>query len=106
MTEPVIIYTQEPEGKCPVQAEGTINGREFYFRSRGSGWALHIAGLSGDAIASDRWHHYEDYPGTDYEEPTNLHGHLCYFSAGWAESAECKAFIERAAKLWLAANPS
>mgnify|MGYP001570443230 CR=1 FL=1 len=29
-------------GNCPVQAEGTINGHGFYFRSRGEYWYLYV----------------------------------------------------------------
>lgn len=29
-------------GFCPVQAEGTIDGIPFYFRSRGERWAIGI----------------------------------------------------------------
>src|SRR5690554_1410490 len=36
-------------GHCPVQAEGTINGRPFYFRSRGDGWSF---GVGDDAVGA------------------------------------------------------
>lgn len=29
-------------GNCPVQAEGTINGLRFYFRSRGEHWSVEV----------------------------------------------------------------
>lgn len=29
-------------GVCPIQAEGTINGEQFYFRSRHQHWSLCI----------------------------------------------------------------
>lgn len=102
MSAPVIVYTNGPSGKCPVQAEGTINGREFYFRSRGEHWSLAVAGNSGDAMAVDAWTHREIYPGCVDEEPTELDGHKLKFGAGHAEPQECIAFIERTAKLWLA----
>lgn len=29
-------------GQCPVQAEGTIMGRPFYFRARGNRWSFEV----------------------------------------------------------------
>lgn len=29
-------------GNCPVQAEGTFDGNEFYFRARGDEWQFHV----------------------------------------------------------------
>lgn len=29
-------------GQCPVQAEGTVGSKRFYFRSRWEQWSLHI----------------------------------------------------------------
>lgn len=101
MTAPTIIYTEEPSGKCPVQAEGTINGREFYFRSRGSRWALHVAGPCGNVFASDQWSHSEEYPGCADEEPTLIGEREVKFGAGHAEPEECKEFITRVAALWV-----
>ena len=34
-------------GSCPVQASGTIDGKEFYFRSRGQGWSFAVAANAG-----------------------------------------------------------
>lgn len=37
-------YRINPQGNCPVQAEGTLVGSEFYyFRARGCHWSLDIA---------------------------------------------------------------
>jgi hypothetical protein len=43
-------------GNCPVQAEGTINGKPFYFRARGESWRL---GIGGDPIVNPEWEHLE-----------------------------------------------
>jgi hypothetical protein len=100
----IIEYEQEPSGKCPVQAEGKIDGFPFYFRSRGGHWSLSIANTTeGDALdhANCRVHR-EPYDGFHRDEPENFHGHMVQFGAGWAEPEECRAFIERAASLLLA----
>ncbi|MCC6318267.1 MAG: hypothetical protein IT361_11315 [Gemmatimonadaceae bacterium] len=46
-------------GACPVQGEGTLDGRECYYRSRGEGWQFHVAGASGDVFGDDAWTHCE-----------------------------------------------
>lgn len=105
MTEPTIIYTEPICGKCPVQAEGTINGQEFYFRSRGEHWRLYIAPKAGGGVWSvHAWIHSEIYPGCIDEEAHDFHGIKVKYAAGHAEPEECKQFIERAAKLWLEAQ--
>lgn len=35
---------------CPVQLEGSIGGRAFYFRSRGDSWSFTIAALGDDPV--------------------------------------------------------
>ena len=35
-------------GNCPVQAEGTIAGKPFYFRARGSRWTM---GIGDDPVS-------------------------------------------------------
>jgi hypothetical protein len=99
-----IIYTEEISGCCPVQAEGTINGLPFYFRSRGEHWSLYIA-LTKYADPLDRgdgvWRHKEQYPPCADEEPVMIHGHPCKFAAGSATTKECAEFIEMAAELFI-----
>lgn len=103
--KPVIIYTEEISGYCPVQAEGTINGLPFYFRSRGEHWALYVAlKPNGDPLerCDATWSHRELYPGSRNEDPVMIYGRPCKFSAGSATREECKAFIEQAAELFAA----
>ena len=40
-------------GNCPVQAEGTIDGRPFYFRARGQSWSM---GIGGDVVGDPDWY--------------------------------------------------
>jgi hypothetical protein len=72
-------------GNCPVQGEGTINGKPFYFWSRGASWALNIGGA--DVVADPEWRHVEGY-GT-------------WPDAGWITAAEARTFIEAAARLYV-----
>jgi hypothetical protein len=98
-----IEYEQEPSGKCPVQAEGKIDGLPFYFRSRGAHWSLSIANSeNGDALDYKNCrYHREEYKGVNAFRDDEINdGHR--FAAGWAEPDECREFIERAAALLLA----
>jgi len=36
-------------GVCPVQADGTVNGRPFYFRARHGSWSF-VGALHGDPV--------------------------------------------------------
>lgn len=69
-------------GFCPVQAEGTIEGEEFYFRARGERWSI---GIGGDVVAKPDWYHEQPYG----DEP---------FAAGYMDLDEARAFIEEAAE--------
>lgn len=73
-------------GNCPVQAEGTIAGKEFFFRARGNRWSFEVAdGLSDDSAWVANWL---------YEEPYNIHEE---FAAGWMTEEEARGFIHAAA---------
>lgn len=94
--QPIIQYTLEPSGQCPVQAEGFINGLPFYFRSRHTCWSIDIAiPPNTDPVGgSERLIYVEDYKGHAYVEgEDNTH------AAGWADKEECKEFVERAANI-------
>jgi len=70
-----------PEGLCPVQAEGTVNGVPFYFRSRHEKWEMHIGQDPLDASAWMLAQAYEGAPDT----------------AGYITDVEARAFINYAA---------
>ncbi|MBO9184587.1 hypothetical protein ACQZ4Y_04030 [Rhizobium sp. L80/93] len=48
-------------GWTPVQAEGTLDGRYFYFRARGSYWRFELGGNESGS-RSPRWWYEEDWP--------------------------------------------
>lgn len=72
-------------GVCPVQAEGTYQGKHFYFRARGNRWAFYIS--AGEPFVNPEWQYSEDYG----DEP---------FVAGWMEEAEALGFIEQSLRLY------
>ena len=98
----IIEYEQEPVGKCPVQAEGKVDGLPFYFRGRGGHWSISIANKpDGDPLDYKNCrYHREEYKGVNAFRDDEINdGHR--FAAGWAEQDECRAFIERAAAFLL-----
>lgn len=66
-------------GNCPVQAEGTVDGKQFYFRARGDSWQLHI----GDSD-HDIWTNPLFYTEQAYGE---------WPEAGWMPKHEAVGFI-------------
>lgn len=72
-------------GNCPVQAEGTICGKPFYFRARGSKWSI---GIGGDTVMEPEWYYSEPYG----DGP---------FDAGWMTEDEARSFIKQAAERYL-----
>ena len=71
-------------GNCPVQAEGRIDGKVFYFRARGNTWGI---GIGGDPLADPEW----ACSGPFGDGP---------FEAGWMSKAEARGLIEKAAMLY------
>ena len=78
-------------GNCPVQAEGTIDGKEFYFRARGSHWALEIEPRKYPAV---EWRYKEEWGEGPYD-------------AGWMPEDVAREMINKAAANWrLQRSPS
>ena len=73
-------------GNCPVQAEGAIDGKPFYFRARGSHWRV---GIGGDPIAEPEWGYGEEYGNGPYD-------------AGWMPQYVALGFIAKAIGLYAA----
>lgn len=69
-------------GNCPVQAEGTINGKEFYFRARGQRWRI---GIGGDVVGDPDWSYSEPYGESQYD-------------AGWMDERVALEMIKLAAE--------
>lgn len=85
MTLPDGIEIDGLGGNCPVQAEGHIDGKPFYFRARGERWQIGIGGA--DTILEPEWYHEEPYGSLPFE-------------AGWMDEEEASAFIVKAAGLY------
>jgi hypothetical protein len=57
-------------GYCPVQAEGTIDGKAFYFRARHQSWQFHVAKDRTHRFVNDIFYCDIDWPAEE-------------FAAGW-----------------------
>lgn len=78
-------------GNCPVQAEGTFDGKVFYFRARGEHWSFTVAGDQESIWGEHAWH----TEGAYGEE---------LFAAGWMDEHEALEFIIRSVNLYRAAH--
>ena len=74
-----------------MQAEGVVNGHEFYFRARGQAWRLEIYPKGFGFVTGhghpDTWYYEQAYPKGPFE-------------AGFMEDQEARAFIYYAAERW------
>jgi hypothetical protein len=73
-------------GQCPVQGEGTINSKRFYFRARDQHWSI---GIGNNPVCNPEWYWREPYGTAE-------------FVAGWMGYEEAEAFIRLAAKRYMA----
>jgi hypothetical protein len=81
-------------GACPVQGEGTADGRPVYFRARSDDVRLDFFAAGADPhdhTVRESWSYEEDYDGA---EP----------HAGWIFRDETAAFMRRAVAAWRAAG--
>ena len=70
-------------GQCPIQAEGTINGKHFYLRGRGETMYFYV--FEEEMFNWKGGYRYSSvtHPGTAY-------------GAGWAKDEEVEAFFQEA----------
>lgn len=68
-------------GNCPVQAEGLVLGKPFYFRARGDSWSMGIGG--DDPCVNPEWFRQEIWG--------------VWPDAGWMLEDEARRLIERCA---------
>jgi hypothetical protein len=74
------IHIENMGGNCPVQAEGFIDGKEFYFRARGQRWSI---GIGGEPVSEPEWYYEEEWGNTPY-------------AAGWMPQYVALAMIAKA----------
>jgi hypothetical protein len=85
-------------GMCPVQAEGTIEGHRFYFRSRGSHWRCEVyeippAEMTEEELSQWEWKHIA-FQRSGYVGP--------WPEAGWLDTKVATAHIENSLNEFLA----
>lgn len=79
-------------GHCPVQAEGIIGDRKFYFRSRGEWWTLYIDKENPLKDESEVEFYYQEQYGK-------------WPDAGYITEEEALTFIEKGIELWRIQTP-
>lgn len=78
-------------GNCPVQAEGTFDGKHFYFRARYDEWQFHAADEAENVFAPSAWVVERDYGSG--------------FDAGWMPKHEAVGFIASSVEEYRKAHP-
>lgn len=73
-------------GNCPVQAEGTIGGKPFYFRARHEHWSM---GIGGEPVCEPEWERVRQWGDGKH-------------AAGWMPEEVARAFIAECAADYLA----
>lgn len=68
-------------GHCPVNAEGTVDGKPFFFKARGRHWSMGIGGA--DPELEPDWSMREEWPGGQ-------------FDAGWMTEDDARGCIDKA----------
>lgn len=88
------VVIDEIYGHAPVQADGRIDGRVFYFRARGDEWEIEVSQNAksaddyGDPVWEQGvWTYAEKYPGGEY-------------AASWMEHDEARRLIHLAAEAY------
>lgn len=76
-------------GYCPVQSEGWVAGRPYYFRARGEKWTF---GVGDDPVMAPEFKRSGDWG----DGP---------FAAGWMEHDEARQIIERCANEYMIEHP-
>ena len=92
-----IITTETPEGveisfqggNCPVQIDGAVDGKPFYFRARGNNWTV---GIGGEPVSEPEW-----FRGEQYSEEE--------FAAGWMSLDEARTFLFGSIELYRKGEP-
>jgi hypothetical protein len=80
----------EWSGACPVQGEGTLDGRACYYRSRGEGWQFHVAPRGGEVFDDGEWCYSRD----DYFFP----------DGGWVHTDVSERCVREAVDAWVKAG--
>jgi hypothetical protein len=83
----------EVEGSCPVQALGTVLGRDLYFRARHDGWSFDVADHAGN-LPSDGFHESDGF----YREGN-------YPDADWMPHRKAVAIIEKCLREYTGGPP-
>jgi hypothetical protein len=88
-------------GESPVQGDGEVDGRPFYFRARWNSWELDIAEPGGEPLSVTEesmargvgWRHEENF------------GDLDLWQASYMEMKDVQRCMDKAVALFRASRP-
>jgi hypothetical protein len=83
VSAPELDATFEVYGNCPVQAFGTVLGRELYFRARHDGWSFDVADHAGKL------------PSDGFRDSDGFYREGEHPNAGWMPLTEAVQIIVR-----------
>lgn len=81
------------DGWCPVQGEGTIDGRFWYFRARGEHWQFHVCKDRSHLFKNDIFYCDIEWP----DEP---------FAAGWMHPVDALKCLSLGVALYRQQEPT
>ncbi len=79
-------------GNCPVQAFGTVLGRELYFRARHDAWSFDVADHQGNL------------PSDGYRDTDGFYREGKYEKAGWMPLDEAVKIVVRCLREYTGVN--
>jgi hypothetical protein len=86
-------------GKAPVQADGFIDDKPFYFRARGTRWSFAVAATPDDEPGDIN----SSAEGFYREGIFDKHGE---YSASYMPQEEAEAIMRQCAEQWMQEHPS
>ena len=64
---PAGVVVEEFDGWCPVQGRGTVDGRRWYFRARGTHFQFHVAKFDDHLFHNNIFYVDIEWPSGPYE---------------------------------------
>ena len=101
MSETLRLEFEFTSSPAPVQADGTVADRQFYFRARGDTWQFTVAERDGDDPAD--LDEKDVVLGTAWYRSGTLPGR---FDASWMPLDQARSLIEECAREYIAAHPA
>ena len=90
------IVAESWTGAAPVQIEGTVDGKRFYFRARYRRWRLAIADTEDDAVDAI----WGKTPAYHFRAEGEVENEVVEFPASMMPMRQAEALVRGAVELW------